>query len=104
MNREQTKSLIRTLVATFGGMISGYFAAKGWIDAGTVMGILNSETFISLAASIVVGAWGILEKTRAGLVTAAARVPEVKTIEVVDPRMAREINPRVPATVTATSR
>ena len=44
-NKEQLKSLLRTLGATFGGMIAGYFSAKGWIDADTVTGILTSETF-----------------------------------------------------------
>lgn len=100
MNKEQIKSAVRWVGTTFGSFIAGYFAAKGWIDADTVMGMLNSEVFVSLVTSLVLGGWGLWEKRRMGLIKAAAQVPEVKKIEVADARLARELNPQVPATVT----
>lgn len=58
-NQEQVKSIIRTLVATFGGLIAGFFAARGWFKADQVLAVLNSPAFIGLATSVVAGIWGL---------------------------------------------
>ena len=64
MNLEQAKSSARWLVSTFGGMVAGWFAAKGWFTIDQVTSILSSETTISVLASIGVGVWGYFVHTK----------------------------------------
>lgn len=62
-NEEQLKSSLRWLITTFGGMLAGWFAAKGWFTAQQVLDILNSPTFIGLIFSIGGGIWGLFVHT-----------------------------------------
>lgn len=107
MNSEQVKSALRTLVATFGGSIAGFFVAKGWFTTDQVMSILTSEAFLGVATSAVVGAWGIWAKTRNNLLVTAATVTDdkgdkiVKEMKLSDPQVAAEVNPQVSARVVA---
>lgn len=64
MNQEQVKSAIRSLITTFGGVIAGWFAAKGWFTIDQVTSVLNSPTTISILASIAAGAWGLVAHTQ----------------------------------------
>lgn len=64
MNQEQFKSAIRSLITTFGGLIAGWFAAKGWFTIDQVTSVLNSPTTISILASIAAGAWGLVAHTQ----------------------------------------
>lgn len=64
MNPEQVKSGTRWLISTFGGMIAGWFAAKGWFTVDQVTSVLNSPTTISVIASIAAGAWGLVAHTQ----------------------------------------
>jgi hypothetical protein len=68
MNIEQAKSAVRWFVSTFGGMIAGWFMAKGWFTIDQVMSVLNSPTILSLAASLIVGAWGLFVHTQTNAV------------------------------------
>lgn len=77
MNEEQVKSLIRTLVTTFGGVISGWFAAKGWFSVDDVLTFLNSGTFVGVLTSIIVGAWGYFVHTKSNAVAVVDKMPEV---------------------------
>lgn len=107
MNSEQVKSALRTLVATFGGSIAGFFVAKGWFTTDQVMSIITSEAFIGLLTSAVVGGWGIWTKTRNNLLVTAAQQTDdkgnklVKGMQLSDPQIAAEVNPQVTAKVTA---
>lgn len=77
MNNEQVKSVIQNLVATFGGMIAGFFAAKGWLSAEQIMAILNSGTFVGLVTSVVVFVWGWINRSKTNQVAAVNALPEV---------------------------
>lgn len=104
MNPEQWKSLLRSTVIGIGCFLGGWFAAKGWITAVTAeqfSAILNSEVVSALLSSFAMLLWGVMVKTNTGLIVSAANVPEVKTIVVTDPAMAKDANPRSTATVTA---
>lgn len=81
-NKEQVKSAIRWFIATFGGMLMGWGASKGW-DVGTISSVINSEAVIGTASTVVVLIWGWFSKTKVGLInTAVSAVPEVKKIEI----------------------
>lgn len=100
-NKEQLKSLLRALGATFSGLIAGYFAGKGWADAGTVTGILTSETFASLAASAIFGIWGMFvhtEKNATAVVVEIAKDPAspVKTVITTDTPAGHELAESIP--------
>lgn len=67
-NIEQIKSALRWLLTTFGGVIAGFFVAKGWFTIDQVTSVLNSPALISIAASIVVGVWGLFTHTQTNAV------------------------------------
>lgn len=78
MNSEQVKSLLRGIIATFGGIIAGFFAAKGWFSVDQVTSVLNSPMFLGLATSGVMYIWGLLahtDKNAVAVVTAMADNP-----------------------------
>jgi hypothetical protein len=77
MNAEQIKSAIRWFVATFGGMIAGWFAAKGWFTVDQVLTVLNSPTVIATAASLIAGAWGLVTHSKSNAVAIVDAMPEV---------------------------
>jgi hypothetical protein len=59
-NPEQIKSAIRWVVTTFGALAAGWFAHSGFITADQVLGILNSQAFMSIAVSVVSGIVGLV--------------------------------------------
>jgi hypothetical protein len=69
MNIEQAKSGIRWLITTFGGVIAGWFAAKGYFTIDQVTSVLSSETTVSLLASIGVGIWGLFVHSQTNAIT-----------------------------------
>lgn len=79
-NTEQVKSAIRWFVATFGGMIVGWAAARGW-DLSGILSVINPEALISLAATVIMLVWSMLSNSKVGIITAAAKIPEVKKVE-----------------------
>lgn len=80
MNEEQVKSGVRWAVATFGGVVAGWFAAKGWFTIDQVTGVLNSPVFLSLAGSLIMGAWGLVTHTQKNAVNVVNNMPEVKGV------------------------
>ena len=79
MNIDQAKSAVRWFVSTFGGMIAGWFMAKGWFTVDQVMSVLNSPTVLSLAASLIVGGWGLMvhtQKNAVAVVDTIAKQPD----------------------------
>jgi len=74
MNIEQAKGSIRWVVATFGGVIAGWFAAKGWFTIDQVTSVLSSETTISFAASIAVGIWSLFVHSQANAVAVVSTI------------------------------
>lgn len=74
MNPEQVKSSVRWFVATFGGAIAGFLAGKGWVSADTIMQVLNSEVFLSFAASIAVGVWGLFVHRQSNAVAVVSEI------------------------------
>lgn len=105
MNQEQVKSAIRTLISTFGGIVAGWFAAKGWFTIDQVTSILNNETVISLIASAVVFVWGYFthtDKNAVAVVDAMAKNPvsPVKAV-VTEPTVAgRKLAEAMPGATT----
>lgn len=87
MNQEQVKSLIRSLITTFGGMIAGFFAAKGWLTTDQVWAILNSPTLLAVATSLAMAIWGQFAHTKANAVAVVDAMPEVAGV-VVKPTLA----------------
>lgn len=67
-NVEQIKSALRWLITTFGGVIAGWFAAKGWFTIDQVTSVLNSPTTISIIASVAAGIWGLATHTQTNAV------------------------------------
>jgi len=76
MNQEQAKALLRTLGATFGGSIMGWFASKGWHlspdDAKSLVAILQSPELLGLLASGLAAIWGLVSHTQANSVAVVA--------------------------------
>jgi len=80
-NIEQIKSLIRWSGGTFGGALIGWGTAKGW-DISGLLSLFNMESLVGGVAAAIMVIWGMLAKTKVGLIAAAAGVPEVKKIEI----------------------
>jgi len=105
MNQEQVKSGLRWLITTFGGVVAGWFAAKGWFTIDQVTSVLNSPTTLAIAASLISGAWGLFvhtEKNAVAVVDTMAKQPDspVKAV-VMEPTMAgRELADSLPGKTT----
>jgi hypothetical protein len=105
MNIEQAKSNARWFVATFSGIIAGWFAAKGWFTIDQVTSVLSSETTISILASIAVGVWGyfVHSKTNAvAVVDAIAKEPSspVKAVILEPTPAGRDLAASIPGDTT----
>lgn len=68
MNTEQVKSSVRWLIATFGGVVAGWFAAKGWFTIDQVTSVLNSPTTLSVIVTLVSLVWGLFTHTQTNAV------------------------------------
>lgn len=80
VNQEQVKSGIRWGITTFGGAIAGFFIAKGWASAQTVLDVVSSPVVVSILSSIAIGAWGIVSKSAPNLVAIVNALPDVKGV------------------------
>lgn len=105
MNPEQVKSTARWFVATFGGVIAGWFAAKGWFTVDQVTSVLNSPTTISIIASIAAGVWGLATHTQANAVAVVdtiAKQPDspVKAVVVEPTEAGRNLADAMPGNTT----
>jgi len=81
-NNEQLKSMVRWFMTTVGGAFAGWFAAKGFLSADQIMSILTSETVIGVAVSVIGLVWSMFSRSKVGILTAAASIPEVQKIEI----------------------
>lgn len=77
MNPEQVKSAVRWLIATFGGVVAGWFAAKGWFTIDQVNSVLNSPATASLVVSIIAGAWGLFTHTQSNAVAVVDKIAKL---------------------------
>lgn len=100
-NTEQVKSAIRWFIATFGGMITGWAAAKGW-DLSGILSIISPEALVSLGASAVMLIWGMISNSKVGILTAAAKIPEVKKVELAPTAPTQEAKAEVTRIAQAT--
>lgn len=80
MNQEQFQDLIRHLITTFGGVIAGWGAAKGWLTYDQIMAIFNSQAFMGLVMGAGGLIWGLISRTKKNQVAAVAALPEVKAV------------------------
>lgn len=81
-NAEQIKSALRWFVQTFGGMIAGWFAAKGYFTVDQVVTVLNSPALLATAATIITGIWGLFVHTQANAVATVDAIPAVAGVVV----------------------
>ena len=105
MNTEQAKSSARWFIATFGGAAAGWFAAKGWFTIDQVTSVLNSETTISLIASVAVFVWGLFvhtQKNAVAVVYDIAKQPNspVKAVVTEPTTAGRELAEAMPGNTT----
>jgi len=80
MTQDQVMSALRWFIATFGGAIAGWAAARGWASSDTILAILNSQTFLGVVGSIVALVFGQMARTPTALLTTVAKMPEVKQV------------------------
>ena len=105
MNPEQAKSSARWFVATFGGVIAGWFAAKGWFTIDQVTSVLSSETTLSLMASAAVFVWGLFvhtQKNAVAVVDTIAKQPDspVKAVVLEPTPTGRDLAESLPGDTT----
>lgn len=105
MNQEQVKSAIRSLITTFGGLIAGWFAAKGWFTIDQVTSVLNSPTTISILASLAAGIWGLMthtQKNAVAVVDTIAKQPDspVKAVVTEPTDAGRDLAAAMPGNTT----
>jgi len=97
MNPEQVKGSLRYLIATFGGMFAGWFAAKGYFTADQFMAIVTSEAFIGLVASGVVAVWGVINRSDKNTVALANATPGVKGVITESTEVGKALAASIPA-------
>lgn len=102
-NDEQIKSAIRWLVASFGGMIAGFFAAKGWFTVDQVLSVLNSNTFIGLIVSLVGLVWSVVARTKTNMVLAVNALPEVKGVVTMPTTAGAALATSIPSSTVVTA-
>ena len=88
MNEEQIKSMVRWVVATFGGVLVGWGTSKGLPDMSS---LLTNEAMIGVVSTIAVGAWSWIARRKSNMIVAAAKLPEVKGLRISDPDLAKEV-------------
>ena len=103
MNKEQVNSGVRYVIATFGGMIAGWGASRGWLTADQIMAVFNSELFIGLIVAGVTSVWGIIARSKKNQIASVAAMPEVKAVVTTATIAGREMAASVPAAEVVTA-
>lgn len=80
MTQDQIMSAVRWLISTLGAAFAGWAASKGWVSADTIMGWLNSETFIGILVAGIGLFLGQKARTPTAMVSAVAAMPDVKQV------------------------
>jgi hypothetical protein len=101
MNEEQVKSGIRWLITTFGGVVAGFFAAKGWFTVDQVLSVLNSGTFIGVVTSGVILVWGLITHKKSNAVAVVNAMPEVQGVVTAPTADGRALANAVPSATVA---
>lgn len=79
--QEQLKGFARWVLTGTGGLVAGWFAAKGWFTVDQVKSVLNSEAAVGIVLAIISLIWNQVSKTKFGTIVAAAQAnPEAKII------------------------
>lgn len=99
MNPTMVGSAIRWVLTTFGALLIGYGAKKGFD-----LGFITTEPFIGGLIAVVTFLWGLWAKTDKNLIISASQVPAVTQVNVTDPQLARTVAPVADATITANNR
>lgn len=78
MNIEQIKSIAKPIIAFFGGIA----VAKGWIPPGAVDWLTNNlSAILGVIATIATLVVGLMQNTKASVIAAAAKLPEVAEVK-----------------------
>lgn len=80
MTYDQWKSLIASVIATFGGMLTVWLASKGWVDGQQFSALLASPAFLGLATSIAMAVVAVVRRKQANMVATVAAMPEVARV------------------------
>lgn len=97
MNEEQVKSGVRWVISTFGGVVAGWFAAKGWFTIDQVTGLLNSPLVISGLSTLGVLIWGLITHTKTNMVAVVDKMPEVAGVVTKPTAAGQELAMSVPS-------
>lgn len=107
MNQEQVKSAVRWVLATFGGVIGGFFIGKGWVTADQVASVLSNDTVIALITSGVVALvgliWGQVIHTEAAAVATVDAIPAVAGVVTKPTPEGRALAATTPSETVATA-
>jgi len=101
VNQEQLKSVLRSLIQTFGGVIAGWFAAKGWFTVDQVLTVLNSPTLLGIVTSIIAATWGMLSHSTTNIVAVANALPEVQGVITTSTVAGKALAESIPADTVA---
>ena len=101
MNEEQVKSLVRWALTTLGGLVAGYFAAKGWFSVDQINSVLNSEVVIGLITSAAMAIWGYFVHTTSNAVAVANAIPAVAGVITAPTADGRALAASVPSVTVA---
>jgi hypothetical protein len=71
----QLTSALRWFLSTVGGIVAGYFAAKGWLTSDQVMAVFNSQTVLGLLTSLVMLGIGQWVRSPTNIIADADKVP-----------------------------
>lgn len=97
MNTEQVKSGVRWLIATFGGTVAGWAAAKGFMSAEEIMAILTGESFMGVVIAVAGLVWGLFTHTKANTVAVVDAMPEVSRVVTQSTPEGKELAKAVPS-------
>lgn len=103
MNEEQVKSIVGWFVATFGGAIAGFFAAKGWFSIDDVLSVLNSGTFVGIVTSLIIAVWRMFVHTQANAIAVADAIPDVKGVIIKSTESGKALAKSIPSLTVATA-
>lgn len=101
VNKQQVIDLINKLVATFGGMVAGWGAAKGWFTIDQALSVMNNQVFIGLIASAAVMGFGWFRNKKSQLVARVNDLPEVAGVVTKPTAAGRDLAEAVPEATVA---
>lgn len=90
---DQIKSMLRSVIALFGGLIAGFAAGHGWMTQEQAIALLNNDQFLSTATTLILwlaglgisataGIWSVSAHQEKNMVATVAALPDVAKVEV----------------------